>query len=215
MNENYITEKNKNIGWKRACMNRNFIEEDFDIVSWDRLSNNIDLISKQLSEYIKFNNLEIKYIVPIMRSGLIPAVILSEKFNVKDMLPIQIKYNYQKCTLDKKIDFNNYNFLSLNDNECILLVEDKHVTGRTANLAVDMILEVLPNAKIIYVTLSRDYYYKDCVKNLILTLSGFYTNESMNLTKEECDLLKIDSKKLITIFPWEDINEKMNQLNSL
>ncbi len=214
MNENYITEKNKNIGWKRDCMNRDFIEEDFDIVSWDRLSNNIDLITKELSEYINLNNLNIKYIVPIMCSGLIPAVMLSEKLNIKDMLPIQIKYNYKKCTLDKKINFTNYNSLSLNDNECILLVEDKHVTGKTANLAVDMILEVLPNAKIIYVTISRDHYYKNCVKNVILNLSGFYTNESMNLTNEECNFLKIDSKKLITIFPWEDVNEKIKQLNS-
>lgn len=214
MDEKYITEKNKNIGWKRSCMNRYIIKEDFDIISWERLSKYIDLITKQIIDYTRSNNIKIKYVVPIMRSGLIPAVILSEKLNITDMLPIQIKYNYEKKSLDKKIDFSKYENTSLKQNECILLVEDKHVTGRTANLAVDMILDVLPNAKIIYVTISRDYYYKDCIDNILLNLSGFYTNESMNLTYDECIDLKIDPEKLIVILPWEDIEEKISKLNS-
>ena len=150
-----------------------------------------------------------------MRSGLIPAVMLSEKINLTDMLPIQIKYNYEKNLLDKKIDFSIYENVSLNQNECILLIEDKHVTGKTANLAVDMILDVLPNAKIIYVTISRDYYYKDCINNILLNLSGFYTNESMNLTYDECISLTIEPEKTITLLPWEDLEEKINKLNSL
>jgi hypoxanthine phosphoribosyltransferase len=214
MDEKYITEKNKNIGWKRACMNRDVIKEDFDIISWERLSKYIDLITKQIIDYTISNNINIKYVVPIMRSGLIPAVMLSEKLNITDMLPIQIKYNYEKKSLDKKIDFSKYENTSLKQNEYILLVEDKHVTGRTANLAVDMILDVLPNAKIIYVTISRDYYYKDCIDNILLNLSGFYTNESMNLTCNECIDLKIDPIKLITLLPWEDIEEKISKLNS-
>ena len=68
------------------------------------------------------------------------------------------------------------------------------------------------NIKIIYVSLTRDYTYKDSVKNVCYTTWGMTTNETKNLSKEECDKLGI-SYNLVSVYPWENIEEELMELN--
>lgn len=76
-----------------------------------------------------------------MRGGGVPAIKLSHMFNVIDMLPIQLKHNYENHGIDTKIGLDYLKGNSISENECILLVEGNHVTGETANIAVKMIRE--------------------------------------------------------------------------
>ena len=79
-----------------------YTEKDLDLISWDRIDNFINKIYKEVNNYLIKTNLKIKYIVPIMRWGGIPAIIFSHLFDVIDMLPIQLKHNHETHNIDKK-----------------------------------------------------------------------------------------------------------------
>ena len=66
-----------------------YTEKDLDLISWDRIDNFINKIYKYVSNYLIKNNLKIKYIVPIMRGGGIPAII----FHIYLMLLICYQFN--------------------------------------------------------------------------------------------------------------------------
>ena len=149
-----------------------------------------------------------------MRGGGIPAIIFSHLFDVIDMLPIQLKYNYETHNIDKKIGLDYVKNTNIDSNECILLVEGNHVTGKTANIAVDMIRKKFGNnVKIIYVSLTRDYTYRNSVNNVCFTAWAMTTNEMKELTEDECKKLNINYN-LVSVYPWENIEEELNALNS-
>ena len=190
-----------------------YTEKDLDLISWDRIDQFIDKIYADVKNYIDENNLKIKWISPILRGGGVQAIKLSHMFNVIDMLPIQLKYNSETQKVDLKVDLDYVKDTKLNEDECILLVEGNHVTGTTANIAVDLLREKFgKDIKIIYVSLTRDYTYKDSVKNVCYTTWGMTTNETKNLSKEECDNLGI-SYNLVSIYPWENVEEELRKLN--
>lgn len=191
-----------------------YTENDFDKISWDRIDDLLDKIAKDIENYLKVNSLRIKYIVPIMRGGGIPAIILSHKLNVIDVLPIQVKYNYKTRKIDRKIDFAIYQNIFLEDNECILLVEGNHASGKSAQIAKDMILDKLgKSTKIIYCAITQDYSSKESVGNTIFATRGMFTNELKNLSKNESKSLNINYQK-VSLYPWEDVEEELFGLNN-
>ena len=191
-----------------------YTEKDLDLISWDRIDNFINKIYKDVSNYLIKNNLKIKYIVPIMRGGGIPAIIFSHSFDVIDMLPIQLKHNHETHNIDKKIELDYVEKVNIDSNECILLVEGNHVTGKTANIAVDLIRKKFgDNVKIIYVSLTRDYTYRNSVNNVCFTTWAMTTNETKKLSEDECKKLNINYN-LVSVYPWENIEEELNALNS-
>ena len=191
-----------------------YTEKDLELISWDRIDNFINKIYKEVNNYLIKANLKIKYIVPIMRGGGIPAIIFSHLFDVIDMLPIQLKYNYETHNIDKKIGLDYVKNTNIDSNECILLVEGNHVTGKTANIAVDLIRKKFgDNVKIIYVSLTRDYTYRNSVNNVCFTTWAMTTNEMKELTEDECKKLNINYN-LVSVYPWENIEEELRALNT-
>ena len=192
-------------------MKYTYRETDLDLISWDRIDGFIDKIYLNVKNYLDQNNLKIKYIAPILRGGGVPGVKLSHMFNVIDMLPIQLKYVDNKINILVNLDYLNNP--TINDNECILLVEGNHVTGKTANLAANLLRDKFgENVKIIYVSITRDYTYRNSVNNTCFTTWGMTTNETKELTKEECDKLGINYQ-LVSVYPWENIKEELFELN--
>lgn len=191
-----------------------YTEKDLDLISWKRIDEFVNKIYKDVCKFLLKNDLEIKYIIPIMRGGGIPSVIFSHLFNVIDMLPIQLKYNNETQKIDKKIDLEYVSNTQIGNNECILLVEGNHVTGKTANIAVDLIRKKFgENVKIIYVSLTRDYTYRNSVNNVCYTTWAMTTNETKELSQDECKKLNINYS-LVSVYPWENINEELKELNS-
>lgn len=199
---------------ERRKMRYKYTKKDLDLISWTRIDEFIDKIYQDINNYLETNKLSIKYIIPIMRGGGIPAIKLSHMFNTIDMLPIQLKYNYISNRIDTKLGLDYVKDNSISENECILLVEGNHVTGKTANIASEMIREKFgKNVKIIYVSLTRDYTYKDSVKNICFTTWAMTTNETKELSEEKCKELNINYN-LVSIYPWENIEEELQALNS-
>lgn len=191
-----------------------YTEKDLDIISWKRIDEYIDKIYLDVDKYIKKNGLKIRYISPILRGGGIPAVKLSHLFDQVDMLPIQLKNNLKTKKIDIKINLDYVKNSELNENEAILLVEGNHVTGRTANIATNMLINKFgESTKIIYVSLTRDYTYRYSVKNTIYTTWARTTNETKELSEDECNKLNIDYK-LVSVYPWENVKEELEELNN-
>lgn len=69
------------------------------------------------------------------------------------------------------------------------------------------------DVKIIYVSLTRDYTYKDTVKDICFNTWAMTTNEMKELSKEKCDKLNINYN-LVSVYPWENVNEELDELNN-
>ena len=189
-------------------------EKDLDLISWERIDDFINKIYVDVKKYIDENKLKIKYISPILRGGGVPAIKLSHMFNVIDMLPIQLKHNSKTNSIDLKIGLDYVNNNRIDEDECILLVEGNHVTGNTSNMAVNILRNKFgENIKIIYVSLTRDYTYRNSVKHICYTTWGMTTNETKKISKEECNNLNINYN-LVSVYPWENIKEELMELNS-
>lgn len=195
-------------------MKYKYTEKDLDLISWKRIDEFIDKIYSDVKNYITENNLKIKYISPILRGGGVPAVILSHMFNIIDMLPIQLKHNSETHDIDLKVGLDYKKDTQVAEDECILLVEGNHVTGTTSNIAVKLLREKFgENVKIIYVSLTRDYSYRNSVDNVCYTTWGLITNETKQLSEEECKKLGINYN-LVSVYPWENIKEELFELNN-
>lgn len=191
-----------------------YTKKDLDLISWERIDEFIEKIYSDVKNYIDDNNLKIRYISPILRGGGVPAIKLSHMFNVIDMLPIQLKHNSDTQQIDLKVGLDYLKNPKINENECILLVEGNHVTGTTSNIAVKLLREKFGNnVKIIYVSLTRDYTNRNSVKNVCYTTWGMTTNETKEISKEECKKLGINYH-LVSVYPWENIEEELFELNN-
>lgn len=191
-----------------------YTQKDLDLISWERIDNFIDKIYLDVKDYLEKNNLKIRYISPILRGGGVPAIKLSHMFNVIDMLPIQLKHNSETQKIDIKVGLDYIKNPKISDNECILLVEGNHVTGTTSNIAANLLREKFgDNVKIIYVSLTRDYTNRNSVEKIIYTTWGMTTNETKEVSKEECEKLGINYN-LVSVYPWENIEEELFELNN-
>lgn len=194
-------------------MNKVYTKNDLNVVSWDKIDELIDKIYLDVFNYLETNNLKIKYISPVMRGGGVPAIKLSHMFNVIDMLPMQLKSNVETKKIDIKIGLEYVKDTNINNDECILLVDGNHCTGRTANFAVNLLREKFGNnIKIIYVALTTDYTHRYSAKHICFTTWGMLTNSSKELSKEECEKLGINYD-FAPVHPWENIEEELFELN--
>ena len=196
-------------------LSKPYSKKDFIKISWNDLEKHITKIYKTVSRYLQVNNSSIDAIIPILRAGSIPATQLAYKFSILRMLPIQYKYlcNNKKVSIKKILKFNPQLIVNFPKNPaCLLVVECNHSTGTIAKRAIKDIKNKFPNAKIIYVSITRGYYYKDVINHVDFTTFALYTNENKKLSKEQCKKLKIKHDKTY-LFPWEDINEELAMLN--
>ncbi len=183
-----------------------FSEKDVIKLSWKEVESDLSKIYKKIIAL----KLKIDYIVPIMRGGMVPAAILSHKLDVYNIIPVQYKYINEggSMQIKKLIDFS----FKSNDKRVFLVIEGNHSTGRIANEVISGIKRLNPNSKIIYVSLTRDYFYKDSVKGADFSISARYSNENRKLNLKECKKLKISFDKFF-IFPWEKTEEEIGEFN--
>lgn len=195
-------------------MKYEYTEKDLDLISWERIDQFIEKIYQEVKQYLEEAHLSIRYIVPIMRGGGVPAIKFSHLFDVVDMLPIQLKHNSETNAIDTKIGLDYVQNTDLQENECILLVEGNHVTGRTANIAANMLRQKFgETVKIIYVSLTRDATYENSVENVCFTTWAMTTNETKELSKEKCEKRNINYW-LVSVYPWENVEEELKELNN-
>ena len=70
----------------------------------------------------------------------------------------------------------------------------------------------IPNAKIFYASVGRDYSYIKKLNHTIYEWYGCLTNESETLTQSECAEMSVISK--FVVYPWENVEEELEEVNA-
>lgn len=187
--------------------------KNYKPMNYEDFLQNIDKICENLSEYINKNGIKIDYICPILRSGAVPAVHISNKLNIVKFLPIQIKHIAYKNG-DNKIEmiFNPFNSIEINKEEPVfLVVEAMHSTGTSVEICMNEIKNRYKNAKILYVCLCKQYGSRDFKDITIYEDTAFYYNKEF--TKGECEKLGIEY--FHPLFPWENLEIELEHPDDL
>ena len=153
----------------------------------------IEKICNDLKKYIQDNEIKIDYICPVLRSGAMPAVYISNKLNIIKFLPIQVKHIAYKNG-DNKIEmiFNPFDSIEINKKEPVfLIVEAMHSTGTSVEICINEIKNRYKNAKILYVCLTKEYGSRDFKDITMFEDYGFYYNGNNGFSKEKCEQLNI------------------------
>lgn len=175
----------------------------------------IEKICNNLKKYIQDNEIKIDYICPVLRSGAMPAVYISNKLNIIKFLPIQVKHIAYKNG-DNKIEmiFNPFNSIEINKKEPVfLIVEAMHSTGASVEICINEIKNRYKNAKILYVCLTKEYGSRDFKDMAIFEDYGFYYNGNNGFSKEKCEQLNIEY--FYPLFPWENLETELEHPDDL
>lgn len=167
-------------------------EEEIKDITHDEFNKYCLNLSDEISTYCKNNNVKIDYVVPILRSGAIPAVYISNQLNLVKFAPIQVKKIKQNGIYDHIVLLNSLKDLDKNKDLTLLVVDGTYSSGDTANTALDEIRKTLPKAKILFSVIcirGKENMPKGIEK-------GFY---GFDLPRE----------KLFT-YPWESVEMKEN-----
>ena len=191
------------------------MSKNYKKLSYDEFIGYVDKICKKLSNYILKNNLKVDYICPILRSGAIPAVHISNRLNIIKFAPIQVKHVLHKNGEDKiEILFNPFDSIEIKKKEPVfLVVECMHSTGTSSKMCIEEIRKRFKSAKIIYVCIAKQYGSIDFKNETIYEDIGFYCNCENDFSKEKCKELNIEYD--FPIFPWEDLDTELNHPDDL
>lgn len=107
-------------------------------------------ITREIEEYTRKNNIRIDYVVPVLRSGAVPAVYIANELNLVKFAPIQVKKVKENGIYDHIVLLNSLKDLDKEKELTLLVVEGTYSSGATANTALDEIRRTLPKAKILF-----------------------------------------------------------------
>lgn len=175
----------------------------------------IDNLCESLSKFINRNGIKIDYICPILRSGAIPAVYISNRLNIVKFLPFQVKHIAYKDGVNKiEMIFNPLNSIEIKkDTPVFLVVEAMHSTGTSVEICINEIKKNYKNAKILYICLTKEYGSKDFSNITIYEDSAFYYNGNNAFSEEKCRELDIEYS--YPLFPWENLEMELKHPDDL
>lgn len=175
----------------------------------------IDKLCESLSKFINRNGIKIDYICPILRSGAIPAVYISNRLNIVKFLPFQVKHIAYKDGVNKiEMIFNPLNSIEIKKNTPVfLVVEAMHSTGTSVEICINEIKKNYKNAKILYICLTKEYGSMDFSNITIYEDSVFYYNGNNAFSEEKCRELDIEYS--YPLFPWENLEMELKHPDDL
>ena len=167
-------------------------EDEIKEMSHDEFRKYILKLSKEIKNYIEVNNIKIDYVVPVLRSGAVPAVYIANELNLVKFAPIQVKKIKRDGIYDHIVLLNSLKELEKEKKLHLLVVDGTYSSGKTMEVALDEINKTLPNAKIL-LSIVCIRGKENMPKNIEIGFYGF------DLPRE----------KLFT-YPWESADMKEN-----
>lgn len=107
-------------------------------------------MTREIKKYTMDNNFRIDYVVPILRSGAVPAVYIANELNLIKFAPIQVKKIKQNGKYDHITLLNSLELLDKDRDWNLLIVEGTFSSGETTYTALKEIKKTLPNANILF-----------------------------------------------------------------
>lgn len=124
-------------------------EDKIRTISHRKFKKYVLKLSKEIEKYTSENNIRIDYVVPILRSGAVPAVYIANELNLIKFAPIQVKKIKQDGKYDHIVLLNSLKDLDKEKELNLLVVEGTYSSGETMNTALDEIKKTLPKANIL------------------------------------------------------------------
>jgi len=125
-------------------------EDEIRTMSHSEFKKYVLKLTREIEKYTTENNLRIDYVVPILRSGAVPAVYIANELNLIKFAPIQVKKVKQAGKYDHIMLLNSLKDLDKEKEMNLLVVEGTYSSGETARAALDEIKKTLPKAKILF-----------------------------------------------------------------
>lgn len=184
------------------------VQERFRNLSHDEFVTIVNEISEKLNDFLTENKLKVDYVVPMLRSGAVPAVYIANRLNIVKFLPFQSKHiTYKNGKETIELLYNPLKSFDISKKEPVfLIVEGNHSTGKSVELCLDELLKAYPNAKILYVCLFKNYNSKNFTDKTVFEYAGRITGYFLPL--EECEKLNIDGYS--PVYPWETEEDQIN-----
>jgi len=185
-----------------------YSREHCSYMSWQEFGNTLELLLNKIEKYIHTHNITFDAVIPILRSGGIPASAIAIHFNILHILPIQFKFfgkKNHKCIMPpKKIKFPS-------PTPHFLICETNTSSGKTAQKTINIIKKQYPSAKIYYSTIAKVYGGPNFFEGIEEYFYGIQTNENFiaSADKEK----KLGLRPSITIFPWEIVDIELKEIN--
>lgn len=174
----------------------------------------IEQLCNHLLDYIHKNKIQIDYICPILRSGAVPAVYIANRLNIVKFLPMQVKHIAYKDNNKIEILFNPFNSVDIKKKELVFLVVDSmSSTGTSAEICINEIKNRYKSAKILYVSLYKEYGSKVLKSTTIYEDTVFYYNGSNKFSRKKCKNLNIEY--FHPLFPWEILEIELEHPDDL
>lgn len=181
-------------------------KEHFKETTWDEAVGIMSGLVDEVKKYLVTSDQKIDAVMPLMRGGAIPGTYMAYQLSVMQVLPIQYHYFFHENNIQLRQLYGPENYSKiLPDSPTLLITEDNHCFGRTAEQAVKDIRRVFKNAHIIYVAFQMDYGFQDAV-NADVQFFGRLTNECRTLKFIEAERLKV--RPYSYLLPWESISEE-------
>lgn len=189
--------------------------EDYKPMTYEAFLSYIDKICQKLEVYINDNKIKVDYICPVLRSGAIPAIYISNRLNIIKFLPMQVKHiAYNDGTNNIEMIFNPLNCVEIKKEEPVfLVVEAMHSTGTSVKICIDEIKKRYKNARILYVCLTKEYRSENFENLVEYEDTGFFYNGKNKLDEEKCKELQIEY--FTPLFPWEILENELQHPDDL
>jgi adenine/guanine phosphoribosyltransferase-like PRPP-binding protein len=181
-----------------------YTPRDTNPMSRDEFGKVLGNLIKKIDAYQRKYHTEFDIIVPILRSGMIPATVIANHFKITKILPIQVKYLHDGLPSRG----NPTQMLSLANllqhvptSPNILICETNTGKGGSAKKVIDLIREQYPDSVLYYATVAKVYGGPDRLDHIKKYFYGIRTDEFFKASDEQAKKLSLRPK--ITIFPWE------------
>ncbi|KND47096.1 MAG: hypothetical protein AB199_01550 [Parcubacteria bacterium C7867-004] len=183
--------------------------EDTNRMSWNEVDECKDRLFKQIEA--EFTDPESLIIAPLLRTGGIVGGMLSIKLRAVQMLPLQFKYLYNPTKISQLLSIPDF-LAEVPSPMNVVLCEGNTSSGSTAIKASAAIREKYPHAKVYLATLTKVFGGPEELEGIEKIFYGRQTDEGFKATAEEKESL--DLREGVTVFPWENADDELSDLNA-
>ncbi|MEK7218517.1 MAG: phosphoribosyltransferase [Patescibacteria group bacterium] len=190
---------------------RKLISDNMNPMEWGEFGKAMDTLIRKLEKYMKDTGVKFNLIAPILRSGGIPGAMVAIHFNIVTMLPIQLK-RLPGSMEPVEVIVTKLNW-GVPKDPVVLICENNTGHGTTARKAIRIMRQKYPEARLFYATVTKAYGGPDALDGVEEYFYGALTDELFVASAE--DIRKKHIRPNAVLFPWEILEEEVNETNKL
>ncbi len=184
---------------------------DTNKMSWDEFGDIFKTLTTKVDEYRQESGVEFDVVAPLLRSGGIPGMMLAVHLRVINVMPVQFKWHYHPSRLEQMLKLPEpINPMPRQAN--ILVCEGNTASGETSVSGVKLLKRRFPEARFYLATIAKVYGGPEELEGFEKVFWGIQTDENFECSEEDQQRLGLRSR--VTIFPWEDAQAELADINA-